>query len=61
MSTLTPSANVGRWVGYQILTGAGRGIVQQLVSHITRSDITKAQRLIHYAANWGSPGCSYWR
>ena len=33
MSTLHPSTITGRWVGFQILTGAGRGIVQQLVGN----------------------------
>lgn len=34
MCTLTPGTDAGEWVGYQILTGAGRGIVTQLVSHL---------------------------
>ncbi|KAF9697064.1 hypothetical protein EKO04_005149 [Ascochyta lentis] len=40
MSTLTPSANVGPWVGYQILTGAGRGIVQQLPIGVVQAALT---------------------
>lgn len=33
MSTLLPSTSTGKWAGFQILTGAGRGIVQQLVGN----------------------------
>jgi hypothetical protein len=31
-STLKPSSSITKWVGYQILAGGGRGIVQQIVS-----------------------------
>ncbi|KAK0114583.1 hypothetical protein ONS95_014070 [Cadophora gregata] len=31
MSTMQPDTSVGRWIGYQILLGTGRGFVMQLV------------------------------
>ena len=36
MCTVTPEIDAGKWVGYQILTGAGRGKVTQLVSRSWR-------------------------
>lgn len=32
LSTFTPSTSVGKWIGYQILSGAGRGLGMQIVS-----------------------------
>lgn len=32
-TTLTPTTSVAKWVGVQILTGAGRGVVLQLVRY----------------------------
>ena len=31
MTTFTPSTNAGKWIGYQILVGAGRGLALQMV------------------------------
>lgn len=31
MSTFRPSTGAGGWIGYQILTGMGRGSVMQMV------------------------------
>jgi len=33
ISTLQPDSTEGQWIGYQILLGAGRGFVMQLVSY----------------------------
>jgi hypothetical protein len=32
MSTLSPTTSVGKWVGYQMIMGAGRGAAIQTVS-----------------------------
>lgn len=31
LSTLTPTTQTAKWVGYQIVTGAGRGAAMQIV------------------------------
>lgn len=31
LSTLSPTTSTARWIGYQIITGAGRGMVFQTV------------------------------
>ncbi|TVY84473.1 Efflux pump mlcE, partial [Lachnellula suecica] len=40
LTTLTPSTIAGKWAGYQILTGAGRGIVQQIPIVIVQAVLT---------------------
>jgi hypothetical protein len=32
VSTFSPTTSVGKWVGYQIVMGVGRGIIVQIVS-----------------------------
>ncbi|KAK8041168.1 hypothetical protein PG994_014175 [Apiospora phragmitis] len=34
LSTFTPSTEMAKWVGYQIITGAGRGAAMQIVRYI---------------------------
>lgn len=32
-STFSPTTSTGKWIGYQILVGIGRGIALQMVSY----------------------------
>lgn len=35
LTTFTPSTSVGKWIGYQILLGAGRGAGLQMVRRLS--------------------------
>lgn len=42
-TTLTPTTPIAQWVGFQILTGAGRGVVLQIVGcNVAAEHIRKA-------------------
>lgn len=42
-TTLTPTTPIAQWVGFQILTGAGRGVVLQIVGcNVSAEHIRKA-------------------
>ncbi|CCF35597.1 efflux pump [Colletotrichum higginsianum] len=42
-TTLTPTTSVAKWVGFQILTGAGRGVVLQLPSIAVQANLPPEQ------------------
>jgi hypothetical protein len=39
MSTFTPQTPTAVWIGYQIITGAGRGCGLQMASHVLYTQI----------------------
>lgn len=39
LTTFTPSTGASKWIGYQILIGAGRGMVLQMVSTASTTPI----------------------
>ncbi|GKT82243.1 MFS multidrug transporter [Colletotrichum tofieldiae] len=42
-TTLTPTTSIAQWVGYQVLTGAGRGVVLQLPSIAVQANLPPEQ------------------
>ncbi|CAK7201788.1 hypothetical protein SEUCBS139899_004503 [Sporothrix eucalyptigena] len=38
-TTFSPSTNTGEWIGYQILGGAGRGFVMQLLTTVIQANV----------------------
>ncbi|ORY70977.1 efflux pump protein [Pseudomassariella vexata] len=59
MSTLTPNTSTGKWVGYQILMGAGRGTGMQIPIIATQNALPPSQlpasmAFIIFAQNLGS-------
>ncbi|KAK6086167.1 major facilitator superfamily transporter [Seiridium cupressi] len=45
-TTLTPTADAGKWIGYQILLGAGRGFVLQILVTAMQANVPKADASI---------------
>ncbi|KAK9236192.1 major facilitator superfamily domain-containing protein [Lipomyces kononenkoae] len=58
MSTMKPDTSEGQWIGYQILTGAGRGFVLQLLvtaiqTNLPAEDSSLGSSLVMFAQYFG--------
>jgi hypothetical protein len=47
MSTFSPSTSTGKWIGYQIILGVGRGIGLQMVNLISPKTHTILSPLLY--------------
>ncbi|KAH8432705.1 uncharacterized protein LDX57_010332 [Aspergillus melleus] len=47
LTTLSPTTSTGRWIGYQILTGFGRGICMQVVRSLPHAQQPQTPYQIH--------------